>query len=91
MDQQDQPAQTPDYWNQTAFHQALQSVPFKQRDAAGALVVNVHDHFFKLDAGELVMARVPESLEIPRQWQQVPSNHLLRAKAMSMLGSGVDQ
>lgn len=86
MEQQEQPVLNTDYWNQAAFHQALQSVPFKQRDAAGVLVVNVNDHFFKLDAGTLVMARVPEDLSLPTDWQPVPESHPMRGKALSMIG-----
>ena len=81
-----EPVLNPVYWNQAAFHQALQSVPFKQRDSAGRLVVNVHDHFFKLDAGALRMARVPEDLAIPSEWVDMPAHHPLRNKVLSMLG-----
>lgn len=86
MEQQEQSVLNTDYWNQAAFHQALQSVPFKQRDAAGVLVVNVNDHFFKVDAGTLVMARVPEDLALPTDWQPVPEAHPMRGKALSMIG-----
>lgn len=77
------------YWNQPAFHVALDSVPFKQNDADGHLVVNVHDHFFKLDGEALVMARVPETLGLPTEWQPVPDGHPMRDKALSMIGAGV--
>lgn len=86
MQDQEQPVLNPVYWNQAAFHQALQTVPFRQHDAAGHLVVNVHDHFFKLDAGALRMARVPQSLAIPSEWSDMPADHPLRTKVMSMLG-----
>lgn len=86
MEQQEQATLNPDYWNQAAFHEALQSVPFKQRDAAGVLVVNINDHFFKVDAGTLVMARVPEDLSLSTDWQPVPDAHPMRSKALSMIG-----
>jgi hypothetical protein len=89
--QSDEPVLNSAYWNQAAFHAALTRVPFKQRDAAGALVVNVNDHFFKLDAGTLVMARVPEDLSIPTNWQPVADDHPMRDKALSMIGTEVGQ
>lgn len=85
-DTQEAPVFNQDYWNQAAFHAALMSVPFKQRDQDGVLVVNVNDHFFKLDAGQLVMARVPEDLSLPTDWQPVPDGHVMRDKAVSMIG-----
>lgn len=89
--QPDKPVLNPAYWNQAAFHAALTRVPFKQLDAAGVLVVNVNDHFFKLDAGTLVMARVPEDLSIPTDWQPAPEAHPMRDKALSMIGMEVGQ
>lgn len=93
MDQQEQQIAEPvfntAYWNQHAFHVALDSVPFKQKDADGNLVVNVHDHFFKRDGQTLVMARVPEHLGLPSAWEPVPQGHLMRDKVLSMIGEGV--
>lgn len=90
MDQQEQQLAeqifNTDYWNKPAFHVALDAVPFKQNDADGRLVVNVHDHFFKLDGDQLVMARVPEDLSLPQQWEPVPDRHPMRNKALSMIG-----
>lgn len=91
MQEQEQPVLNPAYWNQPSFHEALQRVPFKQLDAAGVQVVNVHDHYFKVEAGTLVMARVPEDLSLPTDWQTVPDTHPMRGKALSMIGVEVGQ
>jgi hypothetical protein len=85
--QEAQPVVDLDYWVPTAFHLSLMSVPFKQNDPDGVLVVNVNDHFFKLKDGQLVMARVPEDLSLPTEWQPVPDGHPLRDKAVSMIGA----
>lgn len=74
------------YWQDPAFHVALQSVPFKQEDVNGNTIANIHDHYFKRVQGQLVMARVPENLGIPEAWEPVPDDHFWRDKANSMLG-----
>jgi hypothetical protein len=77
------------YWSRPEFHQALQSVPFKQQDGGGNTIANVHDHFFKVVQGQLVMARVPENLGIPEAWEPVPDDHQWRDKAVSLLGLNI--
>ncbi len=85
-----QPLPEMPYWSKPAFHAALQSVPFKQQDASGNLIVNVNDYFFKVVQGQLVMARVPENLGLPEAWEPVPDDNFHRSKALSMLGLNAD-
>lgn len=73
------------YWNTPEFHAKLEEVPFVQ-EVNGQKVVNVVDSFFRREQGQLVMARVPEDLSMPTEWEAVPDSHPWRAKAISMLG-----
>lgn len=75
------------YWEDSAFHERLQTVPFRQEDADGVTVVNVNCHFYKLQGGKLFWARVPENLTIPTEWDEASDTSApMAAKALSMLG-----
>jgi hypothetical protein len=88
-----EPTQTDDvsmpYWYTSAFHEALQNVPFFQTDANGVRIVNVNIHFYKMVDGVLYKALVPEDMSLPTEWDEVTETGPLIDKARSMLANSL--